>query len=49
MTPLSAAGIDHIGDVIAFVRVADAQSFTLASERLGLSRSAIGKCIARLE
>lgn len=49
MTPLSAAGIDHIGDVIAFVRVANAQSFTLASERLGLSRSAIGKCIARLE
>nr|WP_313658639.1 LysR family transcriptional regulator [Achromobacter ruhlandii] len=49
MTPISAAGIDHIGDVIAFVRVADAQSFTLASERLGLSRSAIGKCIARLE
>jgi DNA-binding transcriptional LysR family regulator len=42
-------GIDHLGDVLAFVRVADAQSFTLASEKLGLSRSAIGKCIARLE
>ena len=49
MTPLTATGIDHLGDVLAFVRVADAQSFTLASERLGLSRSAIGKCIARLE
>ncbi|MEN4922271.1 LysR family transcriptional regulator [Achromobacter spanius] len=42
-------GLDHIGDVLAFVRVADAQSFTVAAERLGLSRSAIGKCIARLE
>lgn len=47
--PAPVTGIDHIGDVIAFIRVADAQSFTLASERLGLSRSAIGKCIARLE
>ncbi|MFD4838939.1 LysR family transcriptional regulator [Achromobacter sp. NPDC058515] len=43
------ARLDHIGDVLAFVRVADAQSFTMAAERLGLSRSAIGKCIARLE
>ena len=42
-------GLDHIGDVLAFVRVADAQSFTVAAERLGLSRSAIGKCIGRLE
>jgi DNA-binding transcriptional LysR family regulator len=41
--------LDHIGDLLAFVRVADAQSFTAAAEKLGLSRSAIGKCIARLE
>ncbi|MFF7399161.1 LysR family transcriptional regulator [Achromobacter sp. NPDC008082] len=41
--------LDHIGDVLAFVRVADAQSFTAAAEKLSLSRSAIGKCIARLE
>ncbi|MBB1624350.1 LysR family transcriptional regulator [Achromobacter sp. UMC71] len=46
---MTSPGIDHLGDVLAFVRVADAQSFTLASEKLGLSRSAIGKCIARLE
>lgn len=45
----AAPGLDHIGDVLAFVRVADAQSFTVAAERLGLSRSAIGKCIGRLE
>ncbi|KSV78580.1 hypothetical protein N182_20610 [Sinorhizobium sp. GL2] len=41
--------LDHLGDVRAFVRVADDQSFTLAAERLGLFRSAVGKCVARLE
>ncbi|MGE8690262.1 MAG: LysR family transcriptional regulator [Achromobacter sp.] len=46
---LPEARLDHIGDLLAFVRVADAQSFTAAAEKLGLSRSAIGKCIARLE
>ncbi|QVQ28908.1 LysR family transcriptional regulator [Achromobacter deleyi] len=49
LPPASRGGIDHIGDVLAFVRVADAQSFTVAAERLGLSRSAVGKCISRLE
>ena len=48
-TPLPAARLDHLGDLLAFVRVADAQSFTAAADKLGLSRSAIGKCIARLE
>ena len=43
------AGIDHVGDLRAFVRVADACNFTLAAERLGLTRSAVGKCVARLE
>lgn len=43
------ARLDHIGDLLAFVRVADTQSFTAAAEKLDLSRSAIGKCIARLE
>ncbi|WP_081955099.1 LysR family transcriptional regulator [Achromobacter sp. RTa] len=46
---LPVARLDHVGDLLAFVRVADAQSFTAAAEKLGLSRSAIGKCIARLE
>ncbi|MEW6640138.1 MAG: LysR family transcriptional regulator [Pseudomonadota bacterium] len=41
--------LDRIADIIAFVRTADARSFTLAAEHLGLSRSAIGKRIARLE
>ena len=41
--------LDHLGDVLTFVRVADAASFTLAAERLGVSRSAVGKCVSRLE
>lgn len=41
--------LDHLGDVLTFVRVADAASFTLAAERLGISRSAVGKCVSRLE
>jgi DNA-binding transcriptional LysR family regulator len=41
--------LDQLSDVTAFVRVADARSFTLAAERMGVSRSAVGKCIARLE
>ncbi|CEJ13089.1 HTH-type transcriptional regulator DmlR [bacterium YEK0313] len=44
-----AGPIDHIGDLLAFVRVADLKSFTLAAERLNLSRSAVGKSVARLE
>lgn len=41
--------LDRMGDIIAFVRAADARSFTVAAEKLGLSRSAVGKRIARLE
>lgn len=41
--------IDHLRDLLAFVRVADSRSFTLAAERLDISRSAVGKCISRLE
>lgn len=41
--------LDHFGDVLAFVRVADTASFTKAAERLGVTRSAVGKSIARLE
>ncbi|MDR6603313.1 DNA-binding transcriptional LysR family regulator [Achromobacter deleyi] len=47
--PAPSHRLDHIGDLLAFVRVADAQSFTAAADKLGLSRSAIGKCITRLE
>lgn len=40
---------ERIEDCVAFVRAADARSFTVAAEQLGLSRSTIGKRITRLE
>ena len=41
--------LDDLGDLRVFVSVADLRSFTLAAERMELSRSAVGKCIVRLE
>jgi DNA-binding transcriptional LysR family regulator len=41
--------IDRMKDISVFVHVADAKSFTAAAERSGLSRSAVGKSIVRLE
>ncbi|MBP6345915.1 LysR family transcriptional regulator [Neisseriaceae bacterium CLB008] len=41
--------IDHVSDLWVFVRVVETQNFTRAAELLGLSRSAIGKSIVRLE
>ncbi|QVV78134.1 LysR family transcriptional regulator, partial [Serratia marcescens] len=41
--------LDNLTDLLVFIRVADACSFTLAAERLGISRSAAGKCVIRLE
>lgn len=41
--------IDRMKDISVFVHVADAKSFTAAAERIGLSRSAVGKSIVRLE
>ena len=38
-----------LNGIRAFVQAADSGSFSLAAERLGLSRSAVGKSIARLE
>lgn len=40
---------DRLDGVAVFVRVIEAGSFTLAAERMHLTRSAIGKVIARLE
>ena len=40
---------DHLAGVQAFVQAVEAGSFTLAGERLGLTRSAVGKAVARLE
>ena len=41
--------IERMRDVHAFVHVAEAKSFTAAAERIGLSRSAVGKSVLRLE
>ncbi|QDF08223.1 LysR family transcriptional regulator [Myxococcus xanthus] len=41
--------MDRLGGVFAFVQAVEAGSFALAAERMGLSRSAVGKSIARLE
>ncbi|MBY2924315.1 LysR family transcriptional regulator [Rhizobium leguminosarum] len=40
---------DHLGGVVAFVAAAKAGSFTAAAEKLGVTKSAVGKNIARLE
>ncbi|MBC9034688.1 LysR family transcriptional regulator [Sphingomonas sp. JC676] len=41
--------MDKIGALSAFVAAAEARSFTIAGRQLGLSGSAVGKGIARLE
>ncbi|NMM27482.1 MAG: LysR family transcriptional regulator [Glaciimonas sp.] len=40
---------DQLRGVAAFVRAAEAASFAVAAEQMGLSRSAVGKAVARLE
>lgn len=40
---------DQLGGVAVFVEVARSGSFTTASNRLGLTKSAVGKSVARLE
>jgi DNA-binding transcriptional LysR family regulator len=40
---------ERLSGVFAFVQAAEAGSFALAAERMGLSRSAVGKTIGRLE
>ncbi|SJZ90183.1 DNA-binding transcriptional regulator, LysR family [Enhydrobacter aerosaccus] len=41
--------MENLGALGAFVQAADARSFTVAGRRLGVSSSAVGKTIARLE
>ncbi len=41
--------MDHVSQLSAFVHAADARSFTAAARQLGVSPSAIGKAIGRLE
>ena len=41
--------MEHFGDIAVFVRVVEAGSFTAAADKLGLSQSAVSKCVNRLE
>ena len=41
--------MDSLGSLKAFVRAAETKSFTVAGRQLGVSSSAIGKAVARLE
>ena len=41
--------MDSLGSLNAFVRAAEARSFTAAGRQLGVSSSAIGKAVARME
>lgn len=40
---------DQLSGIAVFVRAAEAASFAVAAEQMGLSRSAVGKAVARLE
>ncbi|HEY8604490.1 LysR family transcriptional regulator [Tsuneonella suprasediminis] len=41
--------MDSLGPLSVYVQAAEARSFTLAGQRLGISSSAVGKAVARLE
>ena len=41
--------MDSLGSLNVFIRAADARSFTVAGRQLGVSSSAIGKAVARME
>ncbi len=41
--------MDRLDDMLAFIKVVDAKSFTAAAERLGLSKSVVSRRIAELE
>lgn len=41
--------MDNLNGLLAFVRAAQNQSFAAAAERMGISASAVGKSVARLE
>lgn len=49
MSVITVSRMDSLGSLNAFVQAADARSFTLAGRQLGVSPSAVGKAIARLE
>lgn len=49
VSPQSVRRMDNLNALNAFVQAAEARSFTAAGKQLGVSSSAVGKAIARLE
>lgn len=49
MSAIMSISMDSLGALNVFVQAADARSFTVAARQLGVSSSAVGKSIARLE
>lgn len=49
MSEIEVQGMDSLGSLNAFVQAAEARSFTVAGRQLGVSSSAVGKAVARLE
>jgi DNA-binding transcriptional LysR family regulator len=41
--------MDSLGSLNAFAQAPEARSFTVAGQQLGVSSSAIGKAVARIE
>ena len=48
-TPPGPSAMDRVGSLNVFVRAAETRSFTEAGRQLGISSSAVGKAISRLE
>src|SRR5882672_11221235 len=46
---MRASRMDNLGSMRAFVQAAEARSFTVAGRQLGVSSSAIGKAVVRME
>src|SRR3954452_2700570 len=46
---MGGARMDNLGSLKAFVQAAEARSFTVAGRQLGVSSSAIGKAVVRME
>lgn len=41
--------MEPLSDIAVFVRVVESSSFTAAADRLGMAKSAVSKCVTRLE
>src|SRR5256886_11126238 len=49
MSEMEGSRMDSLGSLNAFVRAAEARNFTVAGRQLGVSSSAVGKAVARME